>query len=76
MTYLSKLSPGQKGVIVGFTDDNPMARRLFELGIQPGRSVVHVRNAPLNDPIEVQVGANCLTLRREDASIVTVEVDN
>ena len=55
MTNLSNMIPGQHGVVIGFTDDSKVSRRLLELGIVPGRSVRYVRNAPLADPMEVQV---------------------
>lgn len=75
MTHLNKLTPGQKGKVIGFTDDNRVSRRLMEMGMVPGRSVMHVRNAPLNDPMEVQVGESCLSLRHSEASMVTVELE-
>ncbi|MFQ5453181.1 MAG: ferrous iron transport protein A, partial [Candidatus Zixiibacteriota bacterium] len=44
--------PGQKGKVVGFTDDNKISRRLLELGLVPGRIVTYLRNAPFRDPME------------------------
>jgi len=76
MTYLDKLIPGQKGKVLGFTDDSPLARRLFELGLIPGREVTFLRNAPLRDPMEVRVGSCFLSLRHAEASLVTVELDD
>ena len=76
MTHLNKLQPGQKGKVVGFTNDNRISRRLLELGVVPGRDIAHVRNAPLNDPMEIQVGPCCLSLRHAEASMVTVELDD
>jgi len=76
MTFLNKLAPGQKARILGFTDDSPLARRLFELGLAPGRSITYLRNAPLRDPLEIQVGACCLSLRHAEASMVTVELED
>jgi ferrous iron transport protein A len=75
MTPLNKMVPGQKGKVVGFKDDSPVSRRLMEMGLIPGRWVHYLRNAPLRDPMEVQVGNCCLSLRRAEASLVTVEVD-
>ena len=75
MTPLSKMSPGQRGRVTGFTVDSKISRRLLELGIVPGRSVVYLRNAPLRDPMEIQVGSCCLSLRRSEASLVTVKVE-
>ncbi len=75
MTYLSKMVPGQSGRVVGFTKDSPITRRLTELGLAPGRQVVYLRNAPLRDPLEVQIGSTFLSLRRSEASMVAVEID-
>jgi ferrous iron transport protein A len=73
MTYLSNLSPGQSGTVVGYADDSPVARRLAELGLIPGRVVTYLRNAPLRDPLEIQVGPCCLSLRHREASLVAIE---
>jgi ferrous iron transport protein A len=76
MTYLNMMAPGQSGTVVGYTDDTPIARRLTELGIVPGRTITYLRNAPLQDPLEIQVGNCCLTLRRAEASLIAVELDS
>lgn len=75
MTYLNKMVPGQKGKVVGFTDDNKISRRLLELGLVPGRIVTYLRNAPFRDPMEIQIGCCCLSLRHAEASLVTVELE-
>ncbi len=76
MTYLDKMIPGQRGTVVGFTDDSPVTRRLLELGIIPGQEVIFVRNAPLRDPIEVQIGPSYLSLRHTEAALVAIELDD
>ena len=48
----------------------------MELGIVPGRTITYLRNAPLQDPLEIQVGNCCLTLRRAEASLIAVELDS
>jgi len=75
MTNLDRLNPGQRGRVMGFTVDNPIARRLIELGMVPGKSVIYLRHAPFRDPLEFQVGDSYLSLRRAEASLVTVEVE-
>ena len=75
MTYLNKLIPGQRAKVVGYRHDSPIARRLTELGLIPGRMVTYLRNAPLQDPLEIQVGPSCLSLRHAEASLVAVEVE-
>ncbi len=76
MTNLNKMNPGQRGRVVGFTEDNPITRRLLELGLVPGRAVTYLRNAPLQDPMEVQIGVNRLSLRHSEAALVTVELED
>ena len=76
MTYLDKMTPGQKGRVTGFTCDSPLVRRLVELGLIPGREVTYLRNAPFKDPLEIRVGPSCLSLRHSEASLVTVEIDD
>jgi ferrous iron transport protein A len=75
MTHLSKMSPGQKGRVVGYTKDTPISRRLTELGLVPGREIRYMRSAPLRDPMQIQVGSSSLTLRHTEADLVTVEVE-
>jgi ferrous iron transport protein A len=76
MTYLSKMIPGQSGRVLGFTSDSPVSRRLTELGLAPGRQVIYLRNAPLRDPLEIRIGSTFLSIRRAEASLVTVEIDD
>ena len=75
MTPLNKMMPGQKGKVVGFTDDNKICRRMFELGVVPGKPIFYIRNAPLRDPMQIQVGDSSVTLRHSEASFVTVEIE-
>lgn len=75
MTYLNEMTPGQKGVVIGFTDDSKVSRRLLELGIIPGRRVKYLRNAPLNDPMEVVVGSSHISLRHAEASLIAIELE-
>lgn len=75
MTYLDKLTPGQKGRVVGYTDDSRLTRRLMEMGLMPGNEVEYLRDAPLRDPIEIQVGSSCLSLRHSEASLVSIEIE-
>jgi len=76
MTYLDKLIPGQIARVIGYNGDSPVIRRLTELGIVPGRQIRYVRNAPLRDPLEIQVGSCFLSLRHAEASLVAVEVED
>ena len=75
MILLNKMTPGQTGRVVGYTQDSPISRRLTELGLVPGRQVELVRRAPLRDPLQILVGSSSLSLRRAEAALVTVELE-
>ena len=66
--------PGQQGIVVGFTNDSPLTRRLLELGLVPGRVITYLRNAPLRDPMEVQVGPSRLSIRHAEAALVAIKL--
>ena len=73
MTYLDKMRPGQRGTVLGFKEDSPVSRRLLELGLVPGRAITYLRNAPFRDPMEIQIGHSCVSLRHAEAALVAVE---
>lgn len=75
MTYLDKLTPGQTARVIGYKTDGPVCRRLAELGLTPGRQIVYLRDAPLKDPLQIQIGSGSLSLRHAQAALVAVEVD-
>jgi ferrous iron transport protein A len=75
MTYLDKLRPGQSARVVGYRTDGPVARRLAELGLTPGRLIRYLRDAPLRDPLQIQIGSGSLSLRHEQAALVAVELE-
>jgi Fe2+ transport system protein FeoA len=70
---LAALRPGQRGRLLRLECAPAVARRLMEMGFVPGTTVRLVRTAPLGDPIEVEVGAVHLTLRRAEAGTIHVE---
>lgn len=54
--------------------EGAVRQRLMDLGLMPNTVVTVVRSAPLDDPIEVQLEASSVTLRRQEA--VTIEVED
>ena len=70
------MTPGQIGRVLGFEVDTPVTRRLTELGLTPGRQVLYLRNAPLRDPLEIQVGSTFLSIRRAEASLVAIDLES
>jgi len=72
---LSELKPGQVGVIVDIVGGSPrLRRRILDMGLVKGTKIRVVRVAPLKDPIEFQTSGYDLSLRRDEAKNIIVEV--
>ncbi len=71
---LDELKPGQKATILRIEGDGPLVQRLMALGLLEGSDVSMTRRALGGDPVEVQVMGYALSLRREEARRVEVQV--
>ena len=72
---LSEFKIGEKGFVKSVAGDGPIRRRLFDMGVTPGAKIVLKKCAPLGDPLEVNLRGYELTLRKAEASFVTMEVE-
>ncbi len=71
---LNELQPGDAGRITSVTADSDLRIRLMEMGLVPGTRVAVRAVAPMGDPIELWLRGYALTVRREDAACVKVEI--
>ena len=71
---LSELKRGEKGRIVKIGGKGGVHRRLLDMGLVSGSEVEMQRVAPLGDPIEIKVKGYNLSLRKEEATSIQVEV--
>jgi ferrous iron transport protein A len=69
---LDKLLPGQEAEIVDVTLVGADLQRLLDMGFLEGTQIKMVRNAPLKDPLDVQIRGCLVALRRREASGVEV----
>ena len=73
---LDELKVGETGQIKKVGGEGRLRRRLFDMGVTPG-AIVNVRKlAPLGDPIEVTLRGYELTLRKIEANLIEVEVED
>ncbi|MBT9160163.1 MAG: FeoA family protein [Dehalococcoidia bacterium] len=72
---LNELKPGEGARIVKVGGGGAIRRRLLDMGLVSGSDIVMERVAPLGDPIEIKVKGYNLSLRKEEASGIQVEVD-
>lgn len=72
---LSDFIIGETGVIIKVEGEGRLRRRLFDMGVTPGAKVTLVKKAPLGDPIEVTIRNYELTLRKTEAELVTLKLE-
>ena len=72
--YLNEFSIGESGTVCKITAEGKIKRRLFDMGVTPGAEITLKKVAPLGDPIQVLIRGYDLTLRRDEANKVLMEV--
>ena len=70
---LDKLAIGQSAKIIAVGGEGSLRNRLIDMGLIPKTTVMLRKVAPMGDPIEIRLREYELTLRKEDASVITVE---
>ena len=69
-----ELPLGQDAVITAVGGEGALRCRLLDMGLIPKTTVRVEKVAPLGDPIELRVRGYALSLRKEDARNIEVEV--
>lgn len=72
---LDEFKVGETGLIVKVEGEGRLRRRLFDMGVTPGAKVYLRKKAPLGDPIEINIRGYELTLRKSEAQLVVLEVE-
>ena len=69
------LRVGERARVVGFTEGGKAYRRkLLSMGLTPGVEIAVIRVAPMGDPVEIRVRGFALSLRKDEAEALQVEV--
>lgn len=66
---------GETGLIKKVEGEGRLRRRLFDMGVTPGATVYLRKKAPLGDPLEITIRGYELTLRKSEAELVILEVE-
>jgi Fe2+ transport system protein FeoA len=72
---LDQFKIGETGRITQVTGEGRLRRRLFDMGVTPGATVYLRKKAPLGDPLEVTIRGYELTLRKSEAELVVLEME-
>jgi len=74
---LSKLKPKEFGRIKKiYSDRGTLHKRLLDMGIIKGALIEVAKVAPLGDPIDIKVKGSHISLRKEEAARIIIEVSD
>ena len=73
---LDEFKVGETGLIKKVEGEGRLRRRLFDMGVTQGATVYLRKKAPLGDPLEVTIRGYELTLRKSEAALVVLEVED
>jgi ferrous iron transport protein A len=71
---LDKLTPGQECMVSDVNLEGAQLQRLLDMGFIEGTRIKIVRNAPLLDPLDVEIRGYLVAIRRSEAKGVEVEI--
>lgn len=71
---LNEFKIGESGVIVKVNGEGRVRRRLFDMGLTPGAEVYLRKVAPMGDPLEITLRGYELSLRKDEAQWVEVDL--
>ena len=75
MTTLGELKTGDHAAVTGYLQGSASYRRkLLAMGLTPQTKFEVIRIAPMGDPVELRVRGCNISLRRDEANLVNVEV--
>ena len=72
--FLSDLLPGEKGIVKKVIGQSLIKRRIVDMGVVSGTVVEVQKFAPLGDPMEIKVKGFNLSLRKNEAEMIELEI--
>lgn len=75
-TSLNEMKVGQQARVTGFTKGSKAYRqKLLSMGLTTGTEFRVTRLAPMGDPVEINVRGFALSLRKDEAAALQVELN-
>ncbi|MEG1509624.1 MAG: ferrous iron transport protein A [Clostridia bacterium] len=72
---LKDFNIGESGNVLKLLLEGRLKKRLYDMGITPSVKIKLVKVAPLGDPIQISLRGYDLTLRKDDAQFILMEVE-
>lgn len=73
MKTLKDVKVGESAVVKKLHGEGPVKRRIMDMGITKGTTLLVRKVAPLGDPMELNVRSYELSVRKADAAMIEVE---
>lgn len=73
---LNELKTGESGTVASFKGKGELRKHLMEMGIVKGSDIEVKRVAPLGDPIEVKIKGYSLSLRKQEAKNIEIDIND
>lgn len=70
---LNELEIGKQATIIKLQGEGALKRRIMDMGLTKGTTLLIRKIAPLGDPIELNVRGYELSIRKSDAQNIEVE---
>jgi ferrous iron transport protein A len=70
---LCDIAVGKRAKVCQISGEDEVSLRLLEMGLTPGTEVLVVGQAPLGDPLELEVRGYRLSLRKSEAARVEIQ---
>ena len=74
MRTLREVGCGETVTVKRLTGDGPVKRRIMDMGVTPGVEIKVIKTAPLGDPVEVRVRGYELSLRKDEAAQIQIDM--
>ena len=74
LSTLDRMEPGQVARVKKVGGNGAIRRRILDMGLTNGVQIEMVRTSPLGDPIEYKLRGYHLSLRKDEASQIDVEI--
>ena len=72
---LDQFKVGETGLIKRVDGEGKFRRRLLDMGVTPNTKVYLRKKAPFGDPLEITLRGYELTLRKDEAKLITLEME-
>lgn len=74
---IKMMKNGQTARVTAFQGaDRSYRHKLMRMGLSKGTTFKLLRKAPMGDPVEIEVNGTKLTLRKAEAEIIDVQIQN